>query len=286
MKFSDRRKSDNIQNRGRGGGRGPMLGGGGIIVALLIFLLTGDPLTALQGGLVVPSSQSQQVDIQEMTAEEQELFDYSAVALADTEDAWNEILANEGISYREPTLNVYKGTIQTGCGTGESGMGPFYCSADEQIYMDLDFYTTLVRDFGAEDNNFILSYVISHEVAHHVQKVTGILDQVNKARGRASTKEANELTVRLELQADYLAGVVARYQEEKGYLEPGDIDGAISAAWSIGDDTIQESRQGYVVPESFTHGTSDQRSRWYKLGYETGDLSKWNTFNKTPAKDL
>lgn len=287
MKFSDRRKSDNIQNRGRGGGRGPMIGGGGLIVALLIFLLTGDPLSALQGGLALPSNQTQQVNVQEeMTAEEQELYDYSAVVLADTEDAWNYILGKEGIPYREPTLNVYKGTIQTGCGTGQSGMGPFYCSVDEQIYMDLDFYRTLVRDFGAKDDDFILSYVISHEVAHHVQKVTGVLGKVDEARARASKKEANELTVRLELQADYLAGVVARYQEEKGYLDPGDIDGAISAAWSIGDDTIQETRQGYVVPESFTHGTSDQRTRWYKLGYETGDLSKWNTFTSTPASQL
>lgn len=285
MKVSGRRQSDNIRNRGRGG-RGPIIGGGGLILALIVFFLTGDPLTALYAGLNAPVNQSTRMEAVQMTVEEEALFEYSAVALADTEDAWHEILGKYDIEYREPTLNVFEAKIETGCGIGQTGMGPFYCSADEQIYMDLSFYESLIRDFGANEGDFILSYVISHEVAHHVQKLTGILDKVNSARRKASKEEANELTVRLELQADYLAGVVARYQYDRGYLEEGDIEDAISAAWSIGDDTIQLNRQGYVVPESFTHGTSEQRTRWYKLGFQTGDLSKWNTFNDTPVKDL
>ena len=149
--------------------------------------------------------------------------------------------------------------------------------------MDLSFYDSLIRDFGADEGDFILSYVISHEVGHHVQEVTGIMNQYQELMGKLSEEERNALTVRLELQADYLAGVVARYQEDKGYLDPGDIDEAISAAWSIGDDTLQKKAQGYVRPESFTHGSSDQRTRWYKKGYEAGDLSAWDTFS---AKNL
>lgn len=265
MKFTNRRKSSNIQNRGRGvGGAGPALGGGGILVALIIFLVTGNPLTAIMGGLGVPSGGQQQIEQTQvpMSQAEQTLYDYSAVSLADTEDVWNDILADHGVQYREPTLNIFDQAIQTGCGIGQSGMGPFYCSADEQIYMDLDFYETLVRDFGAQDGEFILSYVISHEVAHHVQQVTGVMSDVNKLRQSASQEDANRLTVRLELQADYLAGVVARHQYDRGYIEERDIEDAISAAWAIGDDTIQMNQRGYVNPESFTHGTSEQRTRW------------------------
>lgn len=281
MKYENRRQSSNIRQRGRGSrGAGPALGGGGIVVALLIFLITGNPLAALQGGLAIPT-ESKEIEYQDvqMSQEEKELYDYSAVALADTEDAWNEILAKYGVQYREPGLNIFDDVIQTGCGIGQTGMGPFYCSADEQIYMDLDFYESLVKDFGTNDGDFILSYVISHEVGHHVQNVTGIMKDVNKMRQRASQEEFNKLTVRLELQADYLAGVVARYQYDQGYLEKGDIEDAISAAWAIGDDTIQKNQRGYVTPESFTHGTSEQRARWYQKGFDNGDLSEWDTFN-------
>lgn len=282
MRYSNRRRSSNIRNRGRGiGGGGPLIGGAGILIAIVLLVLTGDPLTALYGGMAIPSMQGQevhQVDV-EMTPREEELYEYSAVALADTEDVWNEILAGYGIDYREPTLNVFDGMVQTGCGIGQEGMGPFYCSADEQIYMDLSFYDTLIYDFGAQEGDFILSYVISHEVGHHVQQVTGIMSQVNRLRSRANQEEYNRLTVRLELQADYLAGVVARHQYDKGYLEEGDIENAISAAWSIGDDTIQMKSRGYVTPESFTHGTSEQRTRWYKKGFINGDLSEWDTFS-------
>ena len=177
-------------------------------------------------------------------------------------------------------MEIFKGQVKSGCGIANSGMGPFYCSRDETIYMDLSFYDSLIRDFGADEGDFILSYVISHEVGHHVQEVTGIMKQYQELASQMSEEERNALTVRLELQADYLAGVVARYQKDKGYLDPGDIEEAVSAAWSIGDDTIQKKAQGYVRPESFTHGSSENRVRWFKKGYEAGDLSEWDTFNR------
>ncbi|MBS6928907.1 MAG: neutral zinc metallopeptidase, partial [Finegoldia magna] len=180
-------------------------------------------------------------------------------------------------------LNIFKDQVKSGCGIANAGMGPFSCSRDEAVYMDLSFYDSLINDFGADEGDFILSYVISHEVGHHVQTITGVMQKYQEQMANLSEEEQNALTVRLELQADYLAGVVARYQKDKGYLDPGDIDEAISAAWSIGDDTIQKKSQGHVKPESFTHGTSAQRTRWFKKGYETGDLSNWDTFS---AKEL
>lgn len=279
MKWRGRRQSSNIGNSGRGRGGGLALGGGGLIVALIVFLLTGSPSRAILSGLGSGSSQAPTTQEYNLTEKEQELYDYSAVVLADTEDAWTEILKTHDIEYREPKLNIFKDVVQSGCGTAQSGMGPFYCSRDESIYMDLSFYDSLINDFGAKEGDFILSYVISHEVGHHVQNLTGIMGQYQELMQKMSEEERNALTVRLELQADYLAGVVARYQADKGYLEPGDMEEAISTAWSIGDDTIQKKSQGYVRPESFTHGSSEQRTRWFKKGYEAGDLSGWDTFN-------
>ena len=278
MKWRGRRQSSNV-SRSKGGG--VALGGGGLLVALIVFLLTGNPMDAIRSGFGGTAPETTQN--YELSQKEEDLYDYSAVVLADTEDAWHEILKNEGVNYREPQLKIFKGQVKSGCGLASAGMGPFYCSRDEAIYMDLSFYDSLIRDFGADEGDFILSYVISHEVGHHVQEVTGIMDQYQELMGKLSEEERNALTVRLELQADYLAGVVARYQKDKGYLDPGDIDEAISAAWSIGDDTLQKKSQGYVRPESFTHGSSEQRTRWYKKGYETGDLSGWDTFS---AKNL
>ncbi|MBU5668664.1 neutral zinc metallopeptidase [Peptoniphilus sp. MSJ-1] len=279
MKWRGRRQSSNIGNSGRGRGGGLALGGGGLIVALIVFLLTGSPSRAILSGLGSGSRQTPTTQEYNLTEKEQELYDYSAVVLADTEDAWTEILKTHDIKYREPKLNIFKDVVQSGCGTAQSGMGPFYCSRDESIYMDLSFYDSLINDFGAKEGDFILSYVISHEVGHHVQNLTGIMGQYQELMQKMSEEERNALTVRLELQADYLAGVVARYQADKGYLEPGDMEEAISTAWSIGDDTIQKKSQGYVRPESFTHGSSEQRTRWFKKGYEAGDLSGWDTFN-------
>lgn len=278
MKWRGRRQSSNV-SRSKGGG--VALGGGGLIIALIVFLLTGNPRDAIRSGF--GSAEPSTTQNYELTEKEKTLYDYSAVVLADTEDTWHEILKNEGIDYREPQLKIFNGQVKSGCGLASAGMGPFYCSRDEALYMDLSFYDSLIRDFGADEGDFILSYVISHEVGHHVQQVTGIMSQYQEMMGKLSEEERNALTVRLELQADYLAGVVARYQKDKGYLDPGDIDEAISAAWSIGDDTLQKRSQGYVRPESFTHGSSEQRTRWFKKGYEAGDLSAWDTFS---AKSL
>lgn len=279
MKWRGRRQSSNV-SRSRGGG--VALGGGGLLIALIVFLITGSPRDAIRSGFG-GSSEPQSTQNYELSEKEQELYDYSAVVLADTEDAWHSILKKEGINYREPKLKIFKGQVKSGCGLASAGMGPFYCSRDETLYMDLSFYDSLIKDFGADEGDFILSYVISHEVGHHVQEVTGIMSQYQEMMGKLSEKDGNALTVRLELQADYLAGVVARYQKDKGYLDPGDIDEAISAAWSIGDDTLQKRAQGYVRPESFTHGSSEERTRWFKKGYEAGDLSEWDTFS---AKNL
>lgn len=278
MKWQGRRQSSNV-SKSKGGG--VALGGGGLILALIVFLITGSPRDAIRTGLGTGSQSTNQE--YKLSAKEQELYDYSAVVLADTEDAWHEILKDEGIEYREPKLEIFKGQVKSGCGIANSGMGPFYCSRDETLYMDLSFYDSLIKDFGAKEGDFILSYVISHEVGHHVQEVTGIMSQYQELASKMSENERNALTVRLELQADYLAGVVARYQKDKGYLDPGDMEEAISTAWSIGDDAIQKKAQGYVRPESFTHGSSEERVRWYKKGYETGNLSQWDTFN---AKSL
>lgn len=288
MKWQNRRQSSNVRSGGRGRAAGMGLGIGGIIMGLVVFALTGNPFAALNAGLSGGAIQRNDVQQEEIQLSEKEkvLYKYSSVALADTEDTWTELLAKEGKRYEDATLYIFQDAVKTGCGLGQSGMGPFYCGRDKSLYMDLAFYDTLINEFGANEGDFILSYVISHEVGHHVQNLLGIMDQVNQVRAGASQTEANKITLRLELQADYLAGVVARYQSDKGYLEPGDIEDAIKAAWAIGDDTIQKRVQGHVTPESFTHGSAEQRSRWYQKGYEAGDLSQYNTFDTDKYPDV
>ena len=280
MKWEDRRKSDNIDNAGSGsgGGKGIDIGGGRLVIALLIYLFTGDPMAAFEGAVRSGDDQYVQEEYT-LSPEEEQLYDYSAVVLADTEDAWSEILKEENMDYEPAKMHIFKDAIKTGCGLANSGVGPFYCSVDKAVYMDLSFYDELINKFGADDGDFVLSYVISHEIGHHVQNVTGVMDDYQKQMASLSKKDQNALTVRLELQADYLAGVVAKYQDDKGYLDPGDIDEAVSAAWVIGDDTLQKEAYGEVRPESYTHGTSEQRTRWFKKGYEKGDLSDWDTFS-------
>lgn len=279
MKWEDRRKSDNIDNAGRGsGGKGVAIGGGGLIVALLIFFLTGDPFAAYESAVREDTTNTAQEEYT-LSPEEEELYNYSAVVLADTEDTWTEILKKEDIDYEPAKMHIFKDSINTGCGFADSGVGPFYCSVDKAVYMDLSFYDELINKFGAKEGDFVLSYVISHEIGHHVQNVTGVMDSYHKDMEGLSKEEQNALTVRLELQADYLAGVVAKYQDDKGYLDPGDIDEAVSTAWVIGDDSLQKKAYGEVRPESYTHGTSEQRARWFTKGYERGDLSGWDTFS-------
>jgi predicted metalloprotease len=213
------------------------------------------------------------------TAEEDELAAFSATILADTETVWNELLDN----YREPTLVLFTGSVSSACGSASSSTGPFYCPADEKLYIDLSFFEEMETKLRA-GGDFAYAYVIAHEVGHHIQKIMGITDQVHSLRGKVSEKEYNLNSVRLELQADFLAGVWAHHsQRTAGMMEAGDLEEALGAANAIGDDRLQKQATGRVVPDSFTHGTSAQRMKWFKKGFETGDLSQGDTFN---AKDL
>jgi len=211
--------------------------------------------------------------------EEDELAEFVSVVLADTEDVWNKLFSEEGQSYREPKLVLFTGQVQSACGFASAAVGPFYCPGDETVYIDLQFYDELRRKFGAP-GDFAQAYVIAHEIGHHVQKQLGITSKVDAMRGRVSQEEFNQLSVRLELQADFFAGVWAHHaQRMQQILEPGDINEALQAAGAIGDDRLQKQAQGYVVPESFTHGTSEQRERWFRRGFESGDMAQGDTFN-------
>lgn len=270
MRWKGRTASTRVESRGR---TGAAVGGFGIVALLIYTLITGDPgalLDSLLGGTTQQSSLSD-----ERTAE---LTEFVSVILADTETVWNEVFSAYGKDYIEPNLVIFSGGVESACGTAGSSTGPFYCSADQKIYLDLEFFDTLSTRFKAP-GDFAMAYVIAHEVGHHVQNQLGILEEVQNLRAQSSATEANELSVRLELQADYLAGVWAHYVQGYGYLEAGDVDEAMNAASAIGDDTLQKEGQGYVVPDSFTHGTSAQRSRWFKKGLTFGDLENGDTFN-------
>ena len=283
MRWQMGRRSSNVEDRRGLSGRGVAgLGGGGILVIAVIALLFGaNPLELLQemaptGEMIAPSGAPV-----EFSAQEQELADFSSVVLADTEDTWRLLFEQMGEVYREPTLVLYTGAVQSACGFAQSAVGPFYCSGDQKVYLDLGFFDDLQSRFGAP-GDFAQAYVIAHEIGHHVQRLLGIMDQVNAARGRMSEEKANELSVRLELQADFLAGVWAHHaQRARQILEEGDIEEALNAASRIGDDRLQMEAQGYVVPDAFTHGTSEQRMRWFLRGFKTGDLSQGDTFGAT-----
>lgn len=297
MKWKGRRASRNVEDRrgqrvsrGRSGRRSQALpirirSGKGIIavvaIALIVWAFGGNPMSVLQlitgGGM--PAQQQATTQPYTPTPAEQELAEMVKVVLADTETVWTELMPQFGRKYEEPTLILFSGGVQSACGFADSAVGPFYCGADNQIYIDLSFYELLRRRFGAP-GDFAQAYVVAHEVGHHIQNLLGISGRVHqqKAAGISDT-EYNRLSVRLELQADFLAGVWAHHAQKMfGLLEEGDIDEALTAASAIGDDAIQRQTQGRVVPDSFTHGSSDQRVRWFRLGYETGDLSKYNTF--------
>ena len=221
------------------------------------------------------------------TAQEKELMDFLSVALADIEDTWAEVLpASEyRAQYRAPEMTIYSGMINTACGAASSGVGPFYCPGDQTIYLDLSFYDTLTRKYGAAQGDYTMVYVIAHEAGHHVQTLLGITEQLNGLRRRVSAgtmseTEFNRYSVAFELQADYLAGVVARFMQDRGYLERGDLSEAMSAAAAVGDDAIQKRAQGYVDPDTFNHGSSAQRQEWFQRGFEAGDLSDWDTFEQ------
>jgi predicted metalloprotease len=278
MLWQGQRESENVEDaRGSGGGRLVMGGGiGTVILVVLYLLLGGDPQALFNAQQQAQVSQPAQVNTQ---APRDDASKFVAVVLADTEDAWNDVFRQMGRKYEEPRLVLFTDVIQSGCGFARGATGPFYCPQDRQVYIDLGFFRQLQERLGA-GGDFAEAYVIAHEVGHHVQKLLGITDRVDAARRRASEAESNRLSVRLELQADFLAGVWARYADRvKHVVEAGDIEEAIRAANAVGDDRLQSRSRGYVVPDSFTHGTSEQRVRWFRRGYETGDVSQGDTFN-------
>jgi hypothetical protein len=281
MRWQIGRRSTNVEDRRSIGGRGIAgLGGGAVIILALIALLTGtNPMELLQQ--VNPGSETVDPSVSsgQFSAAEQELADFSSVVLADTEDTWRMLFKQMGKTYREPALVLYSGAVQSACGFAQSAVGPFYCPGDQKVYLDLSFFDDLRSRHGAP-GDFAQAYVIAHEIGHHVQRLLGIMDQVDAMRGRVGREEANEISVRLELQADFLAGVWAHHaQQARGILEEGDIEEALNAASQIGDDRLQMESQGYVVPDAFTHGTAEQRARWFLRGYQTGDISQGDTFN-------
>jgi uncharacterized protein len=285
MRWEGERESENVED-GRGMGGGTMLAGGGIgtiVVVLLISAIFGvNPLQLLQqmpqggGAGGNPVAQPGQVP-----PGQEQLVKFVSVVLRETEDVWTEQFQFQhmGKVYRKPKLHLFTGHVNSACGFSSAAVGPFYCPEDEKVYLDLSFFDEMQRRFHSP-GDFAQAYVIAHEVGHHVQKLLGISDQVDALRRRSSEKESNELSVRLELQADFYAGVWAHFmQQEKHILDPGDIEEALHAAQAIGDDALQKQARGYVVPDSFTHGSSEQRMRWFTKGYQTGDVKQGDTFS-------
>jgi hypothetical protein len=283
MKWLGRRGSGNIEDR-RGGGGGGLAMGGGItaIIAVIFSLLTGQNPMELLGGLTGSGGGSAQQEAPLKTdANADEKGHFVSVVLADTEDVWNKLFSQAGSTYKEPTLVLFSNSVQSACGSASSATGPFYCPGDQKVYIDLSFYDDLQNRFGAP-GDFAMAYVVAHEVGHHIQNVLGTSQKLDQARGQVSQEEYNRLSVKLELQADFLAGVWAHHaQRMKNILEEGDIEEALNAANAIGDDRLQKESQGRVVPDAFTHGTSAQRMRWFKKGYETGDINQGDTFSAT-----
>lgn len=286
MKWQGNRESNNIEDRRAGGGTrrvgGRSIGLGTIVIALIGGWLFGiNPLTLLSmlgGGAPI----SQQEQAAPPSPADDQLARFVSVVLADTEDVWTEVFARSGATYRQPRLVLFRGATPTACGQGEAAMGPFYCPADEKVYIDLGFYQTLKDRLGSP-GDFAQAYVIAHEVGHHVQHLLGITRKVDEMRGRVSQAQYNALSVRLELQADCLAGVWTHHaQRARQLLEAGDLEEALNAAAQIGDDTMQRRSQGQVVPESFTHGTSEQRMSWFRRGVAAGDVQQCNTFDVRP----
>ncbi len=281
MRLNGRRESSNVDDRRGGGGR--KIAGAGIgaviIAAIIAWISGGNPLDVLMSnsGTLLGGSQTEQSYTP--TAEEEELARFSRQILAGTEDVWTRLFSQMGREYEPPKLVLFSGSVQSGCGGATASTGPFYCSADQSVYIDLSFFRDMKRNLGA-DGDFAYAYVIAHEVGHHVQYLLGILDDAHQAMGRTSKTEANKISVRLELQADFLAGVWAHHDNKMfNSLEDGDIEEALNAANKIGDDYLQKQAQGYTVPDSFNHGTSAQRSRWLRKGLSTGDITAGDTFS-------
>ena len=281
MKWTNDR-SDNVEDRrGKGGGRGMMIGGGlgTIVMVLVVMFLGGDPSAVLNNsGVMQGQAQTEQ---RQLTEEELKTYEFVRMVTAETEETWTEIFEEHGLEYRKPKVVMFEQVTQSGCGTAQAAMGPFYCPADETIYMDMSFFNELQSKYGAKVTEFSVAYVMAHEVGHHVQNLLGTLQKSDKMRrsGRFSEAEINKNSVAVELQADFYAGVWARRSNNReNFLDSKDIDAAISAAEAVGDDNIQKRSQGYVNQEAFTHGSSAQRKEWFMKGYNTGDIRQGNTF--------
>lgn len=282
MKWQGRRQSDNVEDRRGMSSGGKVVAGGGIIgiIILLVNLFGGENAQMItpvleQMNQQQPAAQTQQ---RELTEEEKVLGEFVSTMFADNEDTWEKIFQENNLQYRQPKMVLFTDAVETACGSATAASGPFYCPGDEKVYMDLAFFNELQTRFGAKGGDFAISYVIAHEVGHHVQTVLGTSNKVRKLQANMTQEEANKLSVALELQADFYAGLWAKYNQQN--LDPDDIDEAISAAEAVGDDAIQSRMQGHVVPESFTHGTSEQRKYWFMRGFKSGDIRQGDTFSE------
>jgi uncharacterized protein len=280
MKWLGRRQSDNVEDR-RGVSGGKVALGGGVIGIIILLLnvfggetgqTVGNVLEQMQGG------QQQTEAAAPLSKEDQEMGDFVRVILADNEDIWSKIFADNGMTYEKPKLVLFRGSVQTACGGASSASGPFYCPGDRKVYMDLAFFEELKTKFGAKGGDCAIAYVIAHEIGHHIQTLLGTSAKMRQEQEGKSEAEANKLSVALELQADFYAGVWTHYNKEN--LDVGDIEEALSAANAVGDDAIQSKMQGHIVPDSFTHGTSEQRMYWFKKGFDSGDIKQGTTFEE------
>ena len=281
MKWIGRRQSTNVEDRrGMSFGGGSIIGGGIIGIVILIYSLLGGDSSQIESVLQQANNQQvqEQGPAQELSEEDKVMGEFVSTVFADTEDIWSKLFRESGQDYDFPRMVLFRSGVQTACGGASSASGPFYCPSDQKVYMDLGFFEELRTRFGAKGGDFAIAYVIAHEVGHHVQHLLGTMDQMRRAQQGKSEAEANRLSVALELQADFYAGVWT-YHNQK-YLDPGDIDEAMSAAQAVGDDAIQKRMQGHIVPESFTHGTSEQRKYWFMKGYKSGKIQEGNTFDE------
>ena len=286
MRLDGRRESSNVDDRRSlsGGAKAGLGIGGLVVVALITWFMGGNPLSVLSnadlGSMITTGDGTQR----EMTAEEEELAKFSRQILASTEDVWTKVFKQYGKTYQPPTMVLFTNAVKSGCGQATASVGPFYCSADQCLYIDLSFFSSMKRQLGA-DGDFAYAYVIAHEVGHHVQYLLGTLDSAHNQMARMSEKDSNRVSVRIELQADYYAGVWGYYENRLfNSLEQGDLEEAINCSLVIGDDYLQKKAQGYTVPESFNHGTSEQRRRWLTKGLTTGDMTKANTFELSDSQ--
>ena len=280
MRWEGRRQSSNVDDRRGMRGKGGLIAGGGIVGIIVVLLQlfggeTGQQVASVVNQVAGGNQTQQAVERVELTAEQKKIGEFTATVLADTEDVWEKVFSQNGLgTYKKPTLVLFTENVSTGCGNATAAVGPFYCPADQKLYMDMDFFEELKSRFGAKGGDFAIAYVMAHEVGHHIQTLLGTSQQVRQKQQGLSKAAANKWSVAQELQADFYAGVWAHHNQK--YLDTDDIDEALSAANAVGDDAIQKRMQGHVVPDSFTHGTSEQRKYWFTKGYNTGDIRQGN----------